>query len=750
MAKRMKAAKCLSEDYALQNLVTVNAEDFPSGGLIYLNVKNSTGDSFYFSARADDKTKPGTIGFSGPQRTYAKLVPGDQVAVNNAKFDVADYLGAVEVKLDFFKKKQSGKDRYDTTELSKFVHSHFGRQVFTKGMEFVFDFDGPAGKVRFKASVSAMAGLDKSGMAGEDGPPKRVGVVTEQTKITFTIAEGSMVTLAGKNVKGGGQQKSLFDAGWKFEDMGIGGLGAQFQEMFRRAFISRIFPTEVVEKLGIQHTKGIMLYGPPGTGKTLMARQIGKMLNGQEPKVVNGPEVMSKYVGESEENVRKLFEDAEKEQMERGENSRLHIIIFDEIDAICKERGSTSGGTGVADSVVNQLLSKIDGVEALNNVLLIGMTNRLDMIDEALLRPGRFELKLQIGLPDEEGRQEIFKIHTKKLKDNNYLHSNVQLDTLAANAKNFSGAEIAGLIRAAVSHATSRCMNTDNPTEADMAKIEALKVEMGDFMQAFNEVKPAFGADQEEFEMFGAESIIEWDINIDIILQTSNLLVQQAAQSERSPLVSMLLSGPPSTGKTALAAKIAQDSEFPFIKLISPERLVGLTVSHKISRMKKVFEDAYKSTRSVVVIDDIERLIEFVEIGMRFSNDLLQALLVLIKKKPPPGHHMLVVATTSSYEVLRKMGLVQEFTKVQHVNYVENATQLMTILNKLEGLKPEVTAEIEKSLSGTKVKHEHYDDVSICIGVKKISVLAEMAIQAENVAETFVDALYSECKENVM
>lgn len=116
--------------------------------------------------------------------------------------------------------------------------------------------------------------------------------------------------------------------------------------------------------------------------------------------------------------MRKLFADAEAEQAQRGDNSQLHIIIFDEIDAICKQRGTSSGGTGTADSVVNQLLSKIDGVESLNNVFLIGMTNRLDMIDEALLRPGRFELKLQIGLPDAGGRLEIFKIHTKKLSDN--------------------------------------------------------------------------------------------------------------------------------------------------------------------------------------------------------------------------------------------------------------------------------------------------------------------------------------------
>lgn len=109
--------------------------------------------------------------------------------------------------------------------------------------------------------------------------------------------------------------------------------------------------------------RGILLYGPPGTGKTLMARQIGKMLNAKEPKIVNGPEILNKYVGASEENIRKLFAEAESEYKARGDNSDLHIIIFDEIDAICKQRGSKNDGTGVGDSIVNQLLSKMDGVD---------------------------------------------------------------------------------------------------------------------------------------------------------------------------------------------------------------------------------------------------------------------------------------------------------------------------------------------------------------------------------------------------
>lgn len=158
---------------------------------------------------------------------------------------------------------------------------------------------------------------------------------------------------------------------------------------------------------------------------------------------------------------------------DKGDESGLHIIIFDELDAVFKQRGSTSGGTGVGDSVVNQLLSKVfysplchaslsnicyqmDGVEQLNNILIIGMTNRLDMIDEALLRPGRLEVHMEISLPDENGRLQILNIHTMKMRKNGVMDRDVNLNELAVNTKNFSGAEIGGLIKSATSFAFNR------------------------------------------------------------------------------------------------------------------------------------------------------------------------------------------------------------------------------------------------------------------------------------------------------
>jgi vesicle-fusing ATPase len=124
-------------------------------------------------------------------------------------------------------------------------------------------------------------------------------------------------------------------------------------EIFRRAFASRLLPPTLVDKLGLKHVRGMLLYGAPGCGKTLIARQLGKALNAREPKIVNGPEILNKYVGQSEENIRNLFADAEADFRDRGLNADLHIIIFDEIDAICKRRGTVQSGTGVNDSVVN-------------------------------------------------------------------------------------------------------------------------------------------------------------------------------------------------------------------------------------------------------------------------------------------------------------------------------------------------------------------------------------------------------------
>jgi vesicle-fusing ATPase len=546
------------------------------------------------------------------------------------------------------------------------------------------------------------------------------GILTRQTEINFSKDARTDINLKASDRRPAAN--AIIRPDFKFENMGIGGLDSEFSTIFRRAFASRVFPPGLIDKLGIAHVKGILLYGPPGTGKTLIARQIGKMLNAREPKVINGPEVLNKFVGQSEENIRKLFADAEAEYKQKGDESQLHIIIFDELDAVCKQRGSgAGGGTGVGDSVVNQLLSKLDGVDQLNNILLIGMTNRKDLIDEALLRPGRLEVHMEISLPDEAGRVQILKIHTQKMRVNDVMDRDVDLAELAHLTKNFSGAEISGLVKSASSFAFSRHVKVG--TVAGIKDVTDMKVNREDFHHALEEVKPAFGVSEEELANCMQYGIIHYSPKINEILKEGRLFVKQVGEADATPLFSVLLHGPPASGKTALAARIAIDSGFPFIKLISPEDMVGFGEMAKVSHINKVFSDAYKSRTSVLVVDNIERIIDWVPIGSRFSNTVLQTLMVSLRKQPPNGRRLLILATTTERALLKELDLYHSFNSDIKVPNVASYDELRYILEQTNVFSP---PEIQQTLDGI---DDFADDQSDGVGIKRILLGLETAKQ---------------------
>ena len=275
-------------------------------------------------------------------------------------------------------------------------------------------------------------------------------------------------------------------------------------------------------------------------------------------------------------------------------------------------------------------MSKLDGVDQLNNILIIGMTNRMDKIDEALLRPGRLEVHLEISLPDEHGRLQILKIHTSKMNINGILAPDVDIQELASLTKNFSGAEISGLVKSASSWAFNRHVKVG--TLAGISDdIENLKVMRQDFINALDEVQPAFGVAEEELAACLPGGIIKYSSNVQAILNEGALFVAQVHNSKKTPLVSVWMHGSAASGKTALAATIAMNSKFPFIKLLSPDSMVGM---NEVSHINKVFSDSYKSPHSLIVVVNIERMIDWVPIGPRFSNFVLQALMVLFRRRP--------------------------------------------------------------------------------------------------------------------
>jgi len=262
----------------------------------------------------------------------------------------------------------------------------------------------------------------------------------------------------------------------KWED--IGDLERVKQEL-REAVEWPLKYPDVFKRLGIKPPRGILLYGPPGTGKTLLAKAVA---NESEANFISvkGPEVLSKWVGESEKAVREIFQ--------RAREAAPCIIFFDELDAIAPRRGLHTDA-GVTDRIVNQLLTEMDGIQILKDVVVIGATNRPDILDPALLRPGRFDRVIYVPPPDVEGRYQIFQIHTREMP----LADDVDLRKLAEMTEGYTGADIEAVCREAAMNAARENIKID-------------KVYMRHFLAALEKVKPSIAPDQKrEYEKILSE-----------------------------------------------------------------------------------------------------------------------------------------------------------------------------------------------------------------------------------------------------
>ncbi|KHO01824.1 vesicle fusion factor NSFI [Metarhizium album ARSEF 1941] len=721
------------------NICAVAPEDFPpnrDGTDLYILVRGGQPEGeFVITARPVPGFPQGGISLSDPQRSWCNITIRD--TFSGELYDPfaqggRAYLGSVDLEVGFASPNKRTDVPYDEDHLAAQFSDTFANQVLAPGQRILMDVRNIPLLIVVKT-----VGLVDLAMSSDD-PSKQVfregharGILTSQTRVLFH--RDGRTDFHMKPSMSKPNSNAILAPDFKFEDMGIGGLGDEFSTIFRRAFASRVFPPGLVAKMGIPHVKGMLLYGPPGTGKTLIARQIGKMLNARPPKVINGPEVLNKYVGQSEENIRKLFADAEKEYKEKGEESSLHIIIFDELDAVCKQRGSgAGGGTGVGDSVVNQLLSKLDGVDQLNNILLIGMTNRKDMIDDALMRPGRLEVHIEISLPDEAGRLDIFNIHTAKMRENKILDSDVDLKELANMTKNYSGAEINGVVKAAASFAFSRHTEVGQMA-AVKQDVASMQVNRADFMLALTEVKPAYGVSEAELEDAIGLGIMRFSRYIGSTIDEMMRVVGMIKNDPNKFSTSVLFHGPKGAGKTALAAHIAMQSDFPFVKLVTPADLVGYRDDFaKKDYVHKAFADAYKSPASILILDDFERLIGWNPIGPRFSNVMLEALTTLI------NHRLLVFVTTSKAAVLKMLEIDTDFAKRVAVPAVSDVEELAVVLQESRVFRPD---DIDHVLQ---LVQQRTGSDKVGIGIKTIQDLifeAKAGESSSHLVETFSELL---------
>jgi len=365
---------------------------------------------------------------------------------------------------------------------------------------------------------------------------------------------------------------------------------------------------ELFHRLGIEPPRGVLLYGFPGSGKTLLARAVA---NESEVNFlsINGPEIMSKFYGESEQRLREIFEKAKKDSPS--------IIFIDELDAIAPKREEVTGE--VERRVVAQLLSLMDGLEARGNIIVIGATNRVNAIDPALRRPGRFDRELELGVPDKRGRLEILQIHTRGMP----LAENVDLRQLSEITHGYTGADIAALGREAAMKALRRYLPDINLEEEHMPPeiLEKMEVNADDFMMAFREITPTALR-----EVFIEIPSVRWS-DVGGLGEVKQNLVESVEWPIKhpnkfkrmgiEPPKGVLLYGPPGCGKTLLARAVATESEMNFISIKGPE-VFSKWVGESEKAIREIFRKARMAAPAVIFIDEVDSLIP--RRGAGYSN----------------------------------------------------------------------------------------------------------------------------------
>ncbi|MGQ4832417.1 MAG: CDC48 family AAA ATPase [Candidatus Asgardarchaeia archaeon] len=355
---------------------------------------------------------------------------------------------------------------------------------------------------------------------------------------------------------------------------------------------------ELFYHLGIEPPKGVLLYGPPGCGKTLLAKAVANEA-GATFLSINGPEIMGKYYGESEERLREVFRQAKEKAPS--------IIFIDELDAIAPRRAEVSGE--VERRIVAQLLALMDGLESRGQVIVIGATNRIDAIDPALRRPGRFDREIEIGPPDKDGRKEILKIHTRNMP----LADDVNLDELAEMTYGFVGADLAALCKEAAMHALRRVIpKIDTKVDRIPASvIENLKVTRNDFLEAFKNIQPSalrevlVEVPRVKWEDIGGLEDVKRKLREAIELPLKHPEVYKAMGIR--PPKGILLYGPPGCGKTLLAKAVATESQANFISVKGPE-ILSKWVGESEKAIRVVFRKARQTAPCVIFFDEIDAI----------------------------------------------------------------------------------------------------------------------------------------------
>jgi len=426
---------------------------------------------------------------------------------------------------------------------------------------------------------------------------QRVDLVVISTKPSgpVLIDDSTELTVSEESQKAVQVAKDGGVPSMSYED--IGGIKNEVSRLREMIELPLRHP-ELFKRLGVEAPKGVLLHGPPGTGKTLLAKAVAHETNANF-YTIGGPEIMSKYYGESEERLREIFKNAEEKAPA--------IIFIDELDSIAPKREEVSGE--VERRVVAQLLSLMDGMSSRGKVVVIGATNRVNAIDPALRRPGRFDREIEIGVPDREGRLEILQIHTRGMP----LEKDVDLRVIANMSHGFVGADLQAVAKEAAIRALRRVLPEIDLTTENIPSdiLKKIVVTMDDFLSVIKEIEPSALR-----EVFVEVPNVNWT-DIGGLAEIKQEL-QEAVEwplkyqglfdhSDATPPKGILLYGPPGTGKTLMAKAAAHESEANFISIKGPE-LLSKWVGESEKGVREVFRKARQAAPCIVFFDEIDAI----------------------------------------------------------------------------------------------------------------------------------------------